>query len=611
MRWAYLDTETHLITPGRLAPKLVCVQLAVDGGDVAIHVASDPATRDVVEDVLKTCQVVGHNIAYDLAVISAQWPDLMPLVWSAYNDSRVFDTMITWQMHDISKGTLTGAKGAYSLKTLAGHAGFDLSKGSDSWQLRYAELDGVPLDQWPADALRYATLDVQATRAVWAKTMGLCEELGQQPTSAVPTLDVQTRAAWALHLAACWGMRCDPVEVGRLRQRLLDNQASLKKGLVANGMLRADGTRDDNAVRARAAASGATKTTEKGKTSISAAALQDVQDDVLGDLVAFQQSGKILSTYLPVVERGCREPLHARYGLVASGRTSCQNPNLQNLPRNGGVRETFVPRSGFVYLSADYSGVELVCLAQLLATKYGIENSWLAQSLLSGKDLHLVTAAQIIGCGYDEAKTLYAAGDRTVKEARQLAKGLNFGIPGGLGADKLRVLLRGYGFDVSLERARYLKAQWLLAYPEMRLYFQHIGNQCGNYRDGDTFDVHPVTGFERGGLDYCSLANHGFQHLAAYGAKIALYSVQRACFSEGFSLYGSRLVAFVHDEFLLEVPESNLADAAKELTLIMCSEFTAACPDIPVNAEAVAMRRWCKDAKPRYDRDGNLIPWEP
>jgi hypothetical protein len=612
MAWVYLDTETHLIAPGKLAPKLVCVQIAEDGGEVEIHLASDPRTREVVAKAFQAFRIVGHNISFDLAVLCEAYPDLAPEVWRAYDEGRVCDTMIAAQLFDIAKGELKRARGSYSLKGLAQRfCDVEMLKGEDAWQLRYAELDGVPLDQWPEEAVTYAKLDVAATRKVWL-VLGYNDSMSDGATR-IPTFDVQVRAAWALHLASVWGMRCEGREVTRLVAHLNSVQNKLRHRLIESGLLRDNGTRDDKAVRARAEACGAKKKTKGGQTSISAASLQDVDDAVLRDLATYQNAGKVRSTYLPVVQRGVSEPIHARYGLVESGRTSCSGPNLQNLPRTGRVRECFVPsKPGYVFVAADYSVIELVCLAQVLVTWFGRENSEMARQLNAGRDLHLYTASSILDLTYEETLARYKAGDKAAKEARQLAKGLNFGIPGGLGAEKLRQLLRGYGFEVTVERAQELKKLWLERFPEMGLYFSKIAGYANAVSgwETETFTMrHVSTGFVRGGLNYTAAANHQFQHLASYGAKRAVYSVQRSCFAKQGPLANCRLVAFIHDELLLEVPEEKCDEAARELSSIMVVEFMHATPDVPVQAEALAMRRWCKDAKPQRDSTGKLIPW--
>ena len=610
MAWTYLDTETDPITPGRLAPRMVCLQIAEDGGEVDIHLSTDPATRAVAEKALRSFRICGHNIAYDMAVLAERCPDLLPLIWAAYDEGRVYDTLLAAQLQDVAAGRLSRVKGWYSLAKICERnprIGLNLDKGADSWQMRYGELFGVAVKDWPAGAKHYAKLDIEATRAVVREQIYSANvEIG----GFWPTFDVQVRAAFALHLASCWGMRCDEAAVAALEDRLNRVLHEKREKLQESGVLRENGSLDMAHVRALAAQAGVKKKTATGQISVSAAALQDAVSPELADLQARQKASKVVSTYLPVLKRGVVEPVHTRYGLVESGRTSSSGPNIQNLPRDSGVRECFVPRPGFVFVSADFHVVELVCLSQVLITMYGLEACAMPKALIDGKDLHLVTAGHILNWSYERTVERYKAGDPDAKNARQLAKGLNFGIPGGLGPDKLRQLLRGYGHEVTREQAVRLKDQWLHLYPEMRLFFQAIA-AATRLDDGEGVrDKHAITGFLRGGLDYCSLANHQFQHLAAYGAKLALYAVQRACFTPGTPLYGSRMVFFVHDEIGCEVPEALVDGAARELVAIMCGEFAQACPDVPVRAEAVAMRRWCKDAKPKHDLQGRLIPWE-
>jgi DNA polymerase I-like protein with 3'-5' exonuclease and polymerase domains len=297
---------------------------------VTIHLATDPVTHGVVEKALKAFRVCGHNIAYDMAVIMEYWPDLAPLVWSAYDEGRVFDTMICAQLTDIAYGQLTRKKGAYSLATLAKRFGqTELSKGADSWQLRYAELDNIPVKDWPAEAVKYATDDIFATRRV---VISLIMGEDDRMDRTIPTMDVQVRAAFALHLASCWGLRCDEVAVATLEDRLRATVAEHVDDLITVGLMRADGTRDTSAIRDLAARKGVTKKTATGQVSTSAAALQDIDDEDLKTLSEWGKAAKILSTYLPVLQKGVKEPLHCRYGLVESGRTSCSSPNIQNLP---------------------------------------------------------------------------------------------------------------------------------------------------------------------------------------------------------------------------------------------------------------------------------------
>ena len=333
--------------------------------------------------------------------------------------------------------------------------------------------------------------------------------------------------------------------------------------------------------------------------------MKNIDDVRFSHLRDWKKSQKLLTTYLPVLERAITEPVHPRYRVcVESGRTSCSGPNIQNLPRSGGIREAFEARPGRVLVAADYSVAELVCLAQVLYGLFG--SNPLMDALKSGRDLHILTAANMSGLSYEDALHRYESGDAQMKNSRQLAKALSFGIPGGLGKTALPRYLKNFGIVVTEERAAFLRQQWLDSYPQVRLLFRHLSNKPKEFRL-----THPDTGFKRGGLRFTSGANHYFQHLGAFAGKEACYLVQRACFDPNNPLYGARLIAFVHDELIISCAETRIDHCAIELERLMIEGFSRGCPDVPVQVESVAMRRWYKDAKRVVDRRGSLQVWRP
>lgn len=192
----------------------------------------------------------------------------------------------------------------------------------------------------------------------------------------------------------------------------------------------------------------------------------------------------------------------------------------------------------------------------------------------------------------------------------------NFGLPGGMGAKSFAAYARGYlrGTDIVVtpQEAVRLKKLWMTWWPEMAHYFEWVRQQ----QDEDSglyYAQHPVTKRCRGGMFYTSCANNSFQELTAFGAKAAAYAVARAQHIEPRSpLYGTKTLAFVHDELLLEMREDEyLTKRCRELVRVMCKAYNRYTPDVPVSAEATAMRVWSKKATARYDAAGNIIVWEP
>src|SRR5262249_32179822 len=136
--------------------------------------------------------------------------------------------------------------------------------------------------------------------------------------------------------------------------------------------------------------------------------------------------------------------LHGEYNLlVRTGRTSCSAPrsghipglNLQQMPKEPEFRALFVADPGCKLLTSDYAGAELRTLAAVCRARYGY--SRLGDVIASGVDPHAFTAAAILGMNLDEFLKLKVSDPRRYNRYRQAAKGINFGVPGGLGAKAL------------------------------------------------------------------------------------------------------------------------------------------------------------------------------
>jgi DNA polymerase I-like protein with 3'-5' exonuclease and polymerase domains len=117
--------------------------------------------------------------------------------------------------------------------------------------------------------------------------------------------------------------------------------------------------------------------------------------------------------------------------------------------------------------------------------------------------------------------------------------------------------------------------------------------------------VATLTGRIRGRVRYSQARNTPFQGLAADGAALALFELVR----EGF-----RVVGFVHDEVLVELPDEGgfvSADKVRRVEEILCRKMEEVLVgDIPVGCEAALSERWSKKAK-LVVQDGKVQPWRP
>lgn len=344
-------------------------------------------------------------------------------------------------------------------------------------------------------------------------------------------------------------------------------------------------------------------------------ACESTLDPLLEAYAEMTHLAKILSTDLPRLKDGALMPIHSHFEVLReTGRTSSAGPNVQNQARGRkdriGARECFVPRAGMVLIDSDYSMLELHTLAQAQLWWFG--RSALADELRKpGADPHTKVGAAIAGVSYEEGLRLKACKDPDFDNFRNCSKPLNFGKPGGLGAETMTAFAaKGYG--VKRPQAFWANAikTWEQTWPDMADYFRAI-NALEGYRKGRYNVVQPWSGRLRAGATYCSACNSIFQGLGADVAKLAGWLIFKACYVDRSSpLFGARTVLMIHDQFLTEIEEYRAAAGAKEIERLMNLAGSIVLPDVPVRAEPSLARRYSKHAKKMVDQNGNLTAWE-
>lgn len=478
MRFVSIDSETHLIKAGCVAPKLVCVTTA-EGNARAIYDAADglAVVWELITDPNVT--LVGMHIFFDLCVFAAEDPALLRPIFDAIDAGRVRDIKLRQMMIDNAEGKLKFVfddetneykKQNYSLAHLvARFLGRDithLKTGDDAWRLRYHELDGVPIAQWPPAAVAYAIGDAVDTLDIFLLQDAYCEPHGLPGGLAAEIGQVQ--AMWALYLAGAWGVRTNGAAVAKLKAEIQAEYATQVAIAKRWKLVRGAGTRDTKAIMA------AVKTwyedrqrpvqyTTGGKTgqpkvSTAREYLVEVEcpcgkpfascpckdapatDGIHRGLWAVAEVvrlSKLLSTYVRALERGTVVPLNPTYNaILETYRTSCSQGmkvdgvpigvNIQNPPRKHGVRECFVPRVflgelgrtySWTFAFADFDTLEMRTLAQTCIELFGY--SHIADAIRADQDLHLALAADMMEIEYDEAERLFETGDPHIIEQRQ------------------------------------------------------------------------------------------------------------------------------------------------------------------------------------------------
>jgi hypothetical protein len=406
-----------------------------------------------------------------------------------------------------------------SLEEAAEHYRVDLKldkAGNDHYRKNYAELLGVPLVEvkdrgW----FDYAAADALATYKVYEVQQQQVAALLKQNGPFQPGLNqlahrwgyltenIQVRAAIALDGPYRKGLTIDPVQREATRQKLRQEIQSAVEAV--NTLVKEEayhGCLPPNkplyTLTAGGKPSHSTKALRMILEQVVVPALQKqkgievkIHRTKTGAISTAAEHWQEFTAVHPLIEHWRRieekskllqfvqndaPVIHPRYRtLVSSGRTSCSGPNIQQLPREGAIREMIVPPPGQVFLGSDYATIELRTLASICLNRYG--DSRLAEVFDRGEDPHANTAAIMLGMTYEQFLALKSTDEKRFGVERQKAKAINFGVPGGLGAPALIKYAKDtYGVTLTLEEAEALRNRLITeVYPEMGWYLEDDG----------------------------------------------------------------------------------------------------------------------------------------
>ncbi len=273
-------------------------------------------------------------------------------------------------------------------------------------------------------------------------------------------------------------------------------------------------------------------------------------EPIAEEVLRYRELSKIKSTYLdslPKMRAGDGR-VHTVFHetVTATGRLSSSDPNLQNIPVRTEfgrrIRECFVPLDeGSVFLSADYSQIELRLLAHLSADEH------LIAAFDSGEDFHANTAARVNGIAPSEV----------TPELRSRAKAVNFGIVYGQQAYGLSQTL-----DIPVAEAAEMIRRYFEAYPGVRSYLDGVVASTEEQGYAQTMfgrkrwipEMRSTNRNVRAQGERTAM-NHPMQGAAADIIKIAMCTVQERLMHEGFK---AQMILQVHDELDFSVPADEV-----------------------------------------------------
>jgi DNA polymerase-1 len=290
---------------------------------------------------------------------------------------------------------------------------------------------------------------------------------------------------------------------------------------------------------------------------------------------------KLLSTYveaLPLLVDKKTGRIHTSFNqaVAATGRLSSNNPNLQNIPvkdaRGREIRKAFVPATDHIFLSADYSQIELRLMAHLSKDKSMIAD------FLSGNDIHAATAAKIFGVEINDV----------TREMRSKAKTANFGIIYGISSFGLSERL-----TIGRKEAKELIDGYFNSYPGVKVYMDESINKARDVGYVTTMfgrrrylrDIHSRNQVVRGNAERNAI-NAPIQGSAADIIKIAMVRINDRMKSEKLL---SKMILQVHDELIFEVEMSEL-ERLREMVLFEMSNAVKL--DIPLKVDWGTGNNW-------------------
>jgi DNA polymerase-1 len=266
-----------------------------------------------------------------------------------------------------------------------------------------------------------------------------------------------------------------------------------------------------------------------------------------------------------------------------TGRMSCREPNLQQVPRDKGFRAAAEAPDGWTFVCADFSQMELRLAAALSGDKRMIG------AFQEGQDLHTITAAAIYPEPTDE--------EAEAKARRQVAKSANFGLLYGSGAKGLRNYAGSMGITMTIEDAEQIRETFHRTYCGIATWQRANALDADRSKGNKWAEVRiprsELRRFLPGELNRLTTrCNTPVQGAGAAILKLSLGKLWPHLRDAGEDAV--RLAAVVHDEVLLLVREGTEEHWAKLLSRVMEEAEALWLGDIPPLAEAAWGKTWAE-----------------
>ncbi|MFP3568997.1 DNA polymerase I [Paraburkholderia sp. SIMBA_030] len=569
------DTETTSLDP--MVAQIVGLSLSVEAGHAAYvplaHRGPDAPVQLPREEVLAKLRPwlesaghkkVGQHVKYDEQVLANYGIEMRGIEHDTMLQSYVVESHRTHDMDSLALRHL-------GIKTIK----YEEVAGKGAQQIGF---DEVALDK----AAEYAAEDADITLRLHQV---LYPQVVAEKTLEYVYRDIEVPTSRVLRKMERAGVLID---AEKLRQQSSEIAARLiqlesEAYVLAGGEFNLGSPKQIGQIFFEKLELPVVKKTPSGAPSTDEDVLQKLAEDYPLPKILLEHRGlsKLKSTYtdkLPRMVNAETGRVHTNYAqaVAVTGRLASNDPNLQNIPVRTGegrrIREAFIASPGHKLVSADYSQIELRIMAHIS----GDES--LLRAFSQGEDIHRATAAEIFS-----VTPLEISNDQ-----RRVAKVINFGLIYGMSSFGLAANL-----GITRDAAKLYIDRYFARYPGVARYMDETRRSAKAKGYVETVfgrrlwlpEINGGNGPRRQAAERAAI-NAPMQGTAADLIKLSMIAVQKWLEE---SKVGTRMIMQVHDELILEVPDSELSEVRKRLPELMCG---VAALNVPLVAEVGAGLNW-------------------
>jgi DNA polymerase-1 len=300
---------------------------------------------------------------------------------------------------------------------------------------------------------------------------------------------------------------------------------------------------------------------------------------VIEKLLEYRHAQKSLSSY----GASFLQHIHTVTGRIHSdfrqigatgGRMSCSDPNLQQVPNTKEYRSCFRAPAGRKLCIADYSQIEVRILADWS------QDVALTKALISGEDLHCVTASQMFNIPLEEV----------TKDQRSAAKQLNYGLMYGLGAHGLAARI-----DCTNEEAEQLIKKYFVAYSGVAEWLREAANRAVQDRENRTRSGRLIYfTFDANDRSQVAATQRFGKNSPIQGSSADIIKRALALIYEALKPYDAKIINCIHDEIVVETAEAEAEECARVLEHEMLNAAREFIRSVPVTVDAIISDAWLK-----------------